>query len=165
MTKHHNEKNYITPKGFKRLQEELSHLLKTERPEITKTIAWAASNGDRSENADYIYGKKRLREIDKRIRFLTQRIEAAVVIDPPSVKASKVQFGATVEIEDEVGESRTISVVGIDEINTEKGLLSWRSPIGSALIGKSVGDTIEVHTPKGMCTFEVIEILYQEIEI
>jgi transcription elongation factor GreB len=165
MTKHHKEKNYITPKGFKRLQDELSHLLKVERPEITKTIAWAASNGDRSENADYIYGKKRLREIDKRIRFLTQRIEAAVVIDPLKIEAIKVQFGATVEIEDEEGESRIVSVVGIDEINTEKGFLSWRSPIGSALIGKSVGDTIEVQTPKGVCAFEIIEIRYQEIEL
>ena len=165
MTKHHSEKNYITPKGFKRLQDELSHLIKIERPEITKTIAWAASNGDRSENADYIYGKKRLREIDKRIRFLTQRIETAVVIEPSSIVATKVQFGATVEIEDEEGKSRTISVVGIDEINTDKGLLSWRSPIGSTLIGKGVGDTIEVRTPKGLCTFEIIEISYQEIDL
>jgi transcription elongation factor GreB len=165
MTKHHSEKNYITPKGLKRLQDELSHLLKTERPEITKTIAWAASNGDRSENADYIYGKKRLREIDKRIRFLTQRIEAAVVVDPTSVIADRVQFGATVEIEDEEGESRIISVVGIDEINTDKGFLSWRSPIGSALIGKMVGDTIEVQTPKGLSSFEIIEIIYQEIDL
>jgi len=127
----------------------IDQLLRIERPEITKTIAWAASNGDRSENADYIYGKKRLREIDKRIRFLTQRIDQAVVIDPTSIRAERIQFGASVEICDEEGESRQIVIVGVDEINTEKGLISWRSPIGSSLIGKEVGDTIMVQTPRG----------------
>lgn len=159
------EKNYITPSGFAKLRAELDQLLRVERPEVTKTIAWAASNGDRSENADYIYGKKRLREIDKRIRFLTQRIDQAVVIDPLTIQSERVQFGASVEICNEEGESRQVVIVGVDEINTEKGLISWRSPIGSSLIGKEVGDTIMVQTPRGAKTFEIIEINYQEIEI
>ncbi len=157
------EKNYITPIGFQKLKDELNQLLKVERPEITKTIAWAASNGDRSENADYIYGKKRLREIDRRIRFLTLRIELAVVIDPLSIKASSVQFGASVVISNDEGGHRQIAIVGVDEINTERGRLSWRSPIGSSLIGKEVGDTIEVRTPKGNDNYEIIEITYKEI--
>lgn len=159
----HKEKNYITPKGFKVLQDELHQLVRIERPEVTKTVAWAAGNGDRSENADYIYGKKRLREIDKRVRFLTQRIELACVVDPGSISSSKVQFGASVEISDDTGNSKMISIVGVDEINTAKGLISWRSPIGSSLIGKEVGDTIEVRTPKGILTYEIIEIIYREI--
>ena len=158
------EKNYITPKGLSVLQAELQQLLNVERPEMTKTVAWAASLGDRSENAEYIYGKKRLREIDKRVRFLTQRIDCAVVVDPKSLKASKVQFGATVLIEDEEGHSKTISIVGVDEINTARGHISWRSPIGSSLIGKEVGDTIEVRTPKGLINYEIMEIIYKDIE-
>jgi len=126
-------------------------------------VAWAASNGDRSENADYLYGKKRLREIDKRVRFLVQRIEIAVVVDPAGVEADKVQFGATVIIGDEEGVTRTFSIVGVDEIDTGRGLISWKSPIGSSLIGKEVGDTIDVHTPKGVISYEIIEIIYREI--
>lgn len=156
-------KNYITPKGLARLLDELHQLARVERPEVTKTVAWAAGNGDRSENADYIYGKKRLREIDKRVRFLTQRIDLAQVVDPTQIKTSKVQFGASVLIEDEEGESKMISIVGVDEIDTAKGLISWRSPIGSSLIGKLVGDTIEVRTPKGVQNFEILEITYREI--
>lgn len=156
-------KNYITPKGFAKLQEELHQLVRIERPEVTKTVAWAAGNGDRSENADYIYGKKRLREIDKRVRFLTQRIELAVVVDPATIQTSKVQFGASVLIEDEDGDSKMIIIVGVDEIDTTKGLISWRSPIGSSLIGKQVGDTIEVRTPKGLLSYEILEIIYQDI--
>lgn len=160
----HKEKNYITPKGLKVLQDELHQLSRVERPEVTKTVAWAASNGDRSENADYLYGKKRLREIDKRVRFLLQRIEHAVVVDPSGIVAERVQFGATVVIEDEEGTTRTYSIVGVDEIDTGRGLISWKSPIGSSLIGKEVGDTIDVHTPKGVLTYEIIEIIYREIE-
>jgi len=126
-------------------------------------VAWAASNGDRSENADYLYGKKRLREIDKRVRFLVQRIEIAVVVDPAGVEADKVQFGATVIIGDEEGVTRTFSIVGVDEIDTGRGLISWKSPIGSSLIGKEVGDTIDVRTPKGVISYEIIEIIYREI--
>lgn len=156
-------KNYITPKGFAKLQEELHQLVRIERPEVTKTVAWAAGNGDRSENADYIYGKKRLREIDKRVRFLTQRIELAVVVDPTGIQTTRVQFGASVVIEDEDGESKMIVIVGVDEIDTTKGLISWRSPIGSSLIGKEVGDTIEVRTPRGLISYEILEIIYQDI--
>lgn len=158
------EKNYITPKGFARLMEELTQLSRVERPEVTKTVAWAAGNGDRSENADYIYGKKRLREIDRRVRFLSSRIDKAVVVVPEDVQSLKVQFGATVTVEDEdSGESKTISIVGVDEINTEKNQLSWRSPIGSSLIGKEVGDTITVAIPTGKRTYEIIEIIYVKI--
>lgn len=158
------EKNYITPQGFSRLQEELHQLSRVERPEVTKTVAWAASNGDRSENADYIYGKKRLREIDKRVRFLTSRIDAAVVVDPKSIKSEKVQFGATVTISDEDdGQEKTIAIVGVDEINTEKNRISWKSPLGSSLIGKEVGDTISVKIPIGVKMYEIIDITYVEI--
>lgn len=160
------EKNYITPKGLTRLQAELDQLVRIERPEVTKTVAWAAGNGDRSENADYLYGKKRLREIDKRVRFLTQRIDLAHPVDPATIKSSRVQFGATVKIideDDETGQIKTISIVGVDEIDTVKGLISWRSPIGSSLIGKEVGDTIEVFTPRGSTTYEILEIIYKEI--
>lgn len=159
------EKNYITPRGFKRLQDELHQLARIERPEVTKTVAWAASNGDRSENADYIYGKKRLREIDKRVRFLSSRIDIAVVVDPTSVKSEKVQFGATVSISDEDdGVERVVSIVGVDEINTEKNQISWRSPLGSSLIGKVVGDTISVRIPIGTKSYEIINIEYVSIE-
>lgn len=159
------EKNYITPRGLKRLQDELHQLTRIERPEVTKTVAWAASNGDRSENADYIYGKKRMREIDKRVRFLTARIELAVVVDPESVKSNKVQFGATVTISDEDdGEEKTVSIVGVDEIATSKNQISWRSPLGSSLIGKQVGDTILLKIPAGTKSYEIIEIVYKSIE-
>jgi transcription elongation factor GreB len=159
------EKNYITPKGHARLLEELNHLTRIERPEVTKTVAWAASNGDRSENADYIYGKKRLREIDKRTRFLSTRLDLAIVVDPEKIKSVKVQFGATVTIEDEdSGEVKTISIVGVDEINTEKNQLSWKSPLGSSLIGKEVGDTISVKIPTGTKSYEIIEIIYVKID-
>jgi transcription elongation factor GreB len=157
------EKNYITPKGFKVLEAELHQLSRIERPEVTKTVAWAAGNGDRSENADYIYGKKRMREIDRRVRFLLQRIDRAVVVDPLAITSDKVQFGATVIIGDEDGVTRQFSIVGVDEIDTSRGLISWRSPIGSSLIGKEVGDTIDVHTPKGIISYEIIEIVYKEI--
>ena len=158
------EKNYITPAGFSKLQEELHQLARVERPEVTKTVAWAASNGDRSENADYIYGKKRLREIDRRVRFLTSRIDVAVVVDPAKILSEKVQFGATVTVSDEEdGAEKTISIVGVDEINTEKNRISWRSPLGSSLIGKEVGDTISVKIPLGTKTYEIIDIIYVEL--
>lgn len=157
------EKNYITPKGFLKLQNELHQLTRLERPEVTRTVAWAASNGDRSENADYIYGKKRLREIDKRVRFLSKRIELALVVDPVAIEASKVQFGATVLIMDDEGLAKTVSIVGVDEIDTKHGFISWRSPVGSSLLGKEVGDTIEVQTPSRILTFEILEINYREI--
>ena len=158
------EKNYITPKGLKRLQDEYHQLVHIERPEVTKVVAWAASNGDRSENVDYLYGKKRLREIDKRSRFLSKRIELSIVVDPTRIKNEKVQFGATVTIEDEEGNEKTISIVGVDEIDTKKNRISWRSPLGSSLIGFQVGDTIDVRVPQGLVSYEIIEIVYVEID-
>ena len=158
------EKNYITPKGLARLQAELFQLSRIERPEVTKTVAWAAGNGDRSENADYIYGKKRLREIDRRVRFLTQRIDLAIVVDPKTISTKKVQVGASLSIMDDEWVIKNLSIIGVDEIETVKGHISWRSPIGSSLIGKEVGDTIEVQTPKGKKAYEILEILYKEID-
>ena len=135
-------KNYITPQGFKRLTDELEQLVKIDRPEITKVVSWAASLGDRSENADYIYGKKRMREIDRRIRFLTKRIDAAEVVDPVKQGSPKVMFGATVLVDDEEGQEKTYCIVGVDEVDVGLGLISWRSPIGKALLGKEEGDNI-----------------------
>src|SRR4029434_8393756 len=134
------QKNYMTPQGFARLQEELQDLLYKKRPELTAIVSWAAGNGDRSENGDYIYGKKRLREIDKRIRFLTKRLESAEVIDPASVKSDQVFFGATVTVQDEDGETKTYSIVGIDEADPAKGKISWISPLASVLLKKRVGE-------------------------
>lgn len=158
-------KNYITPLGFKRLQDEFDFLKKIERPEVTKLVSWAASLGDRSENADYIYGKKRLREIDRRLRFLGKRIGDASVVDPEKQNFDKIQFGATVEVENEDGESRIYSIVGVDETDSKRGLISWQSPIGKGLLGKKVGDSIEVRTPSGLVEFEVIIIHYKKIDI
>ena len=157
-------KNYMTPFGFKKLRDELNHLLKVERPETTKVVQWAASLGDRSENADYKYGKKKLREIDSRIRFLTKKIDSAVVIDPISIDTEKIQFGATVIVEDQEGEEKEFSIVGADEINPTKGLISWNSPIGKSLIGKEEGDEVQVRTPSGIKDFEIINIEYKEID-
>lgn len=159
-----SEKNYITPKGFEKLRSELDHLLKIERPEVTKTVAWAASNGDRSENADYQYGKKRLREIDRRVRFLTGRIEKAEVIDPLRNRGlERVQFGATVTVENGEGEARTFIIVGVDEIHTERGLISWKSPIGKALLGKNKGDEVFIKTPAKEFEYAIINVEYLEI--
>lgn len=159
------EKNYITPQGLKVMQDEYEHLTKVERPEMTKTVAWAASNGDRSENADYLYGKKRLREIDRRLRFLSKRIEAAVSVDPEKQKSEKVQFGATVTIvEEESGEEKTVKIVGVDEIDTNKNKISWKSPLGSALLGKEEGDSISLKLPHGFKEYEISEIIYQRID-
>jgi transcription elongation factor GreB len=158
------EKNYITPKGLKKLLNELNSLSQIERPELLKTIAWAAALGDRSENADYIYGKKRLREIDRRVRFLHRRIDAAVEIDPIKQVNFKVQFGATVLLESADQSSRKVSIVGIDEINTEVGHVSWKSPMGAALLGKEEGDSIEVRTPRGIICYDILEIKYCEME-
>jgi transcription elongation factor GreB len=157
------EINYITPNGLSKLKDELFQLANIERPEVIKTVAWAAGNGDRSENADYIYGKKRLREIDRRTRFLSKRIDLAQAVDLTSKSSHKIQFGATVTLCDEEGVTKILAIVGVDEIDTKKGHISWRSPIGSSLIGKEVGDTIEVQTPKGIRSFEVLEINFKGI--
>jgi transcription elongation factor GreB len=156
--------NYISPDGYKKLMNELNHLLKNERPEVTKLVQWAASNGDRSENADYLYGKKRLREIDRRIRFLNQRLEASSVIDPLNINSKKIQFGATVKIIDETGLSKRFTIVGVDEVDTTKGRISWQSPIGKSLSGKEVGDEVLVKVPAGELLFVIDSISYQPIE-
>ena len=158
-------KNYITPAGFKRLKDEALHLLDKERPELVKVIHWAASNGDRSENADYIYGKRRLREIDRRIRFLTKRMDAAMVVDPSQREASdQVFFGATVIVMDEGGGEKTYSIVGIDEADVSRGRISWISPLAKALIKAHEGDTITVRTPGGDERLEIVQVEYKAID-
>ncbi|NBW98441.1 transcription elongation factor GreB [bacterium] len=156
-------KNYITPGGAEKLRTELKHLLNEERPELVKVIQWAASNGDRSENADYIYGKRRLREMDRRIRFLSKRLEIAEIIDPEQQKSEKVLFGATVTIQDENGSNRRFIIVGVDETNVKEGRISWVSPVGKALLQAQVGDTVTIHTPKGEEDWEIIQIEYRAI--
>ena len=164
--------NYITPSGFKRLQDEYTFYKKEERPHITKLVAWAASLGDRSENADYLYGKKRLREIDKRMRFLSSRIGSAQVVDPLEQKRlhaanqkRPIQFGATVTLEDSEGQEKVVSIVGVDESNVKKGRVSWQSPLGKSLLGKEVGDHVVVRAPGGENEYEIVEFIYKEIEI
>lgn len=156
--------NYITPQGHQRLVDELNQLLKVERPEITALIQWAASNGDRSENADYLYGRKRLREIDRRLRFLNTRINEALIVDPLQITSPKVQFGATVTVCDEEGMEKTYSIVGVDEVDTSQGRLSWRSPIGAALLGKEEGDEATIRTPQGEMNVEIIAIEYKVLD-
>ena len=158
-------KNYITPQGAERLRAELKTLLNDERPELVKVIQWAASNGDRSENADYIYGKRRLREIDRRIRFLSKRLEIAEIIDPLAQNSDKILFGATVTIIDESGTQKTFSIVGVDEINIKLGLISWVSPVGKALLQAKSGDTVTIHTPKGDEDWEIKKVEYKPIPI
>ena len=157
------KKNYITPQGFARLKDELHLLLNKTRPELTQVVAWAASNGDRSENADYIYGKRRLREIDRRIRFLTKRLEIAEVIDPAHVKATKIQFGATVTYANEEGIKKTMSIVGIDEIDPGKGKISWISPLARVLLNSEVGDVVTFQSPKGEEELEILQLVYRDI--
>ena len=156
--------NYISPKGHQKLVDELQELLRVERPEVIRLVQWAASNGDRSENADYLYGKRRLREIDRRIRFLNQRLDKAVIVDPTQIHSEKVQFGATVEIVDEEGVTRRFTIVGVDEVDTAKGRISWQSPIGKNLLGKKPGDEVLVKVPAGELTYEVVNVIYQPIE-
>lgn len=155
--------NYITPKGHQKLVDELNHLLRVERPETTRVIQWAAGNGDRSENADYIYGKRRLRQIDSRLRFLQKRIDSAQIIDPVSIKSDVVKFGATVRVETDSGEIKTYSIIGADEIDLSKNHISWKSPIGNALLGLGVGDSAHLRTPNKEYELEVIEISFKEI--
>ena len=156
-------KNYITPGGFRRLQEELAHLWKVERPPVVTTVAWAAGNGDRSENGDYIYGKRKLREIDRRIRFLSKRLDSAVVVDNAGKEHERVYFGATVTYVDESGERHTVSIVGVDEIDPARGRVSWISPIGTALLKASLGDVVTLRTPRGAEEIEIVEVRYDEL--
>tara|TARA_Y100000817_G_scaffold292028_1_gene263947 strand:+ start:1032 stop:1517 length:486 start_codon:yes stop_codon:yes gene_type:complete len=155
--------NYITPNGLKALQEEAKQLRQVERPKVVETVAWAASNGDRSENADYIYGKRRLREIDRRLRFLKKRIESAQPVDPELQPPGKVLFGATVTIEYESGEQKTYYIVGEDEIHAESGKISWRSPMAKCLLGKSEGDEVLLKRPGGSVYLEIIAVIYSKI--
>jgi len=156
-----NGKNYVTPEGFKALQDELLNLRRVERPKVVEIVSWAAGNGDRSENGDYIYGKKRLREIDRRIRYLTKRCDSAEVVDPARQKNhAQVFFGATVTYADKDDTEHTVRIVGIDQANLDAGLISWVSPIARALLRASVGDTVKVNTPHGVEQIEVVEIKY-----
>ncbi|MFM1806462.1 MAG: hypothetical protein RL212_721 [Pseudomonadota bacterium] len=158
-------KNYITPAGHQRIKDELLHLLDVERPTVVKTVTWAASNGDRSENADYQYGKKRLREIDRRIYFLTKRLEDAVVVDPETrEETDQVFFGATVTYADEDGQETSIAIVGVDEVDMDKGHVSWISPIAKALIKAREGDTVKLRTPTGVQEIDILSVTYQKLE-
>lgn len=154
-------KNYITPKGYARLRDELLDLIDNERPKVVEVVHWAASNGDRSENGDYLYGKKRLREIDRRIRFLTKRLEIAEVVDPSLHSGSdQVFFGATVTYVDDEGDERTVTIVGIDEADSRELQVSWISPVARALLKSRVGDQVQLPTPGGVRNLDVVDVRY-----
>jgi transcription elongation factor GreB len=154
-------KNYIRPEGYQRIKDELLHLIDIDRPEIVRVVHWAASNGDRSENGDYIYGKKRLREIDRRIRFLTKRMDSAAIVDPSVHHGSdQIFFGATVTYADQHGEERTITIVGIDELDPLNGKISWVAPVARALTKAREGDVITFQAPHGVDELEILEVKY-----
>ena len=156
-------RNYMTPGGFGRMKAELEHLVQKERPDLVATVAWAAGNGDRSENGDYIYGKKRLREIDRRIRFLIRRLDNAEVVDPAAHRdegTDQVFFGATVTLRSAKDGERIVSIVGIDEIDTARGYISWVSPMARALIKAREGDVVTLHTPGGVDELEIMLVRY-----
>jgi transcription elongation factor GreB len=161
-------RNYMTPGGFARLRAELGQLVDRERPEVVATVAWAASNGDRSENGDYIYGKKRLREIDRRIHFLIKRLDNAEVVDPltrrEAENADQVFFGATVTVSNSRGEQRTVSIVGIDEIDTTRGYISWVSPMARALTKAREGDVVTLNTPAGVEQLDILGVRYEPLD-
>ena len=154
-------KNYITPAGLQRLRDEFRALQQIERPKVVEIVSWAAGNGDRSENGDYIYGKKRLREIDRRMRFLMKRIEIAEVVDPEQQKdKARIFFGATVTYRNGRGEEKRVRIVGIDEARSEMNEISWISPIARALMKAEAGDVVDVRTPKGVEAIEIVEVAY-----
>ena len=158
-------KNYLTPSGYRRLRGELMTLLDDERPRVVETVSWAAKNGDRSENGDYLYGKKRLREIDRRIRFLTRRLDIAEVADPALHHGNEqIFFGATVTYANARGEEKTVTITGVDEADNLRGDVSWVSPIARALIKARVGDEVHLMTPGGPETLEVLEVRYPRLE-
>ena len=158
-------KNYITPAGHARLKEELEQLVKRERPNVVEIVAWAASNGDRSENGDYIYGKRRLRAIDRRIRFLTKRLDIAEVVDPlRQGDNDQVFFGAQVTIADSGGEENTYTIVGVDEADVMRGRISWISPLARALIKSREGDSIRFQSPVGIREIDILAVVYKEID-
>lgn len=162
-------KNYITPAGLERLRAELKFLLTRERPAVTEVVAWAAGNGDRSENADYHYGKKRLREIDRRIRFLRKRIDAAHIVDPAAPRtgraATHVFFGATVRYSNAAGIEREIRIVGADEIDLDRGYITWMSPLARTIMKAGVGDTVILRAPGGTEELEILEVRYEAIPV
>jgi transcription elongation factor GreB len=162
-------KNYITPSGLQRLRDERRFLLTRERPAVTQVVAWAASNGDRSENADYQYGKRRLREIDRRIRFLTKRIDAAEVVDPEAPRAGRaathVFFGATVRYTTAAGTERVVSVVGVDEVDLDRNYISWMSPLARALMKAGPGDRVILRAPGTTEQLQVLEVRYERIPV
>jgi transcription elongation factor GreB len=162
-------KNYITPGGMQRLKDELRFLLTRERPAVTQVVAWAAANGDRSENADYQYGKRRLREIDRRIRFLTKRIDAAEVVDPGAPRAGRaathVFFGATVRYANAAGAERVVSIVGLDEVDLDRHRISWMSPLARALMKAGPGDSVVLHAPGGTEELEILDVRYESIPV
>ncbi|MEO6565684.1 MAG: transcription elongation factor GreB [Casimicrobiaceae bacterium] len=160
-------RNYMTPGGFARLKAELDQLVGAERPALVATVSWAASNGDRSENGDYIYGKKRLREVDRRIRFLKKRLDLSQVVDPASRDsddADRIFFGATITVVNGRGEQRTVSIVGVDEIDTTRGYISWVSPMARALLKASEGDTVTLQTPGGTEELTILEVAYRPLD-
>jgi transcription elongation factor GreB len=155
-------RNYITPAGHARMKRELLQLLDVERPDVVRIVSWAASNGDRSENGDYLYGKKRLREIDRRIRFLTRRLDRAEVVDPMQQAGNdQVFFGATVNYLQSDGVERTVTIVGVDEVDPLNGRISWISPVARALIKAREGDTVALMTPAGRLGLEILEVRYE----
>jgi transcription elongation factor GreB len=156
-------KNYMTPQGFQQLRDELHRLTRVERPKTVETVAWAAANGDRSENGDYIYGKRRLREIDRRIRFLAKQLESSAVVDPArQTHRDQVFFGATVTYSTEPGDEHIITIVGVDEADLARGQVSWISPIAKALRRAREGDVVELRTPAGLQRLEVLAISYPD---
>jgi len=157
-------KNYITPAGFARLAAERKRLVELERPEVVRTVSWAAANGDRSENGDYLYGKKRLREIDRRVRFLIKRLESAVVVDNAGRDDDRVYFGACVRVRTPGGAERSVAIVGADEVDASRGRVSWISPIARALLKARAGDVVTLRTPAGDEALEVLDVTYPSID-
>jgi transcription elongation factor GreB len=162
-------KNYITPDGLQRLKDEHRFLVTRERPAVTQVVAWAASNGDRSENADYLYGKRRLRQIDRRIRFLTKRIDAAEVVDPQGPRsgraATHIFFGATVRYANSAGSERVVSIVGVDEVDLNRHHISWMSPLARALMKSGPGDTVILRAPGATEELQVVDVRYERIPV
>jgi transcription elongation factor GreB len=156
-------KNYITPGGYRRLHDELARLWKVERPPVVTTVAWAAANGDRSENGDYIYGKRKLREIDRRIRYLSKTLDRAVVVDNAGKRPERVFFGATVTIVNEAGDEREVTIVGVDELDAGDTRVSWRSPLARALLTARIGDTVTVRAPRGPERLDIVAIRYDDL--
>jgi transcription elongation factor GreB len=156
--------NYITPAGFRRLNDELARLWRVERPPVVQTVAWAAGNGDRSENGDYIYGKQKLRQIDRRIRHLSKRLDSAMVVDNAGKRHERVYFGATVTFANKAGDERTVTIVGVDELDSGDTRISWRSPMATAILKARVGDVVTLQTPRGPEPIEIVAIRYDTFD-